>query len=58
MTITPIFHESEDQKEIGGQVTSKWAKVAKRLSDADLLRDGLGDKVRRNIREFRNNFAM
>ena len=57
MTITIIFRPCADHKEVKKE-QGKWAEIANKLSDANPLRDGLGDKVRRNIKEFREHFAM
>ncbi len=36
----------------------KWARVAEELAQENLLGDGRGDRLRKSIREFRDNFAF
>jgi hypothetical protein len=36
----------------------KWAKVAERLAEENLLRDGLGDELRKHARHFRETFVL
>jgi hypothetical protein len=36
----------------------KWAKVAEELANENLLRDGLGDELRKNARQFQENFVL
>jgi hypothetical protein len=36
----------------------KWAKVAEELANENLLRDGLGDELRKNACRFRESFVL
>jgi hypothetical protein len=36
----------------------KWAKVAEKLAEENLLRDGLGDELREHARRFRETFVL
>lgn len=37
---------------------SRWAKLAKKLSEENYLGNGLGDEFRQGCREFRENFVF
>lgn len=41
-----------------GEGKGKWAKVAEKMAEENLLGEGRGDRLRQAIREFRDNFAF
>lgn len=48
------------QKKAGQKAPEKgkWAQVAEELAQENLLGDGRGDRLRKSMREFRDNFAF
>jgi hypothetical protein len=40
------------------QNKGKWAQVAEKMGEENLLGDGRGDRLRKAIREFRDNFRF
>ncbi len=54
-----VIHIKIESKQIPSEPKKgKWAQVAEKLSEENLLRDGLGDELRKHARRFRETFVL
>ena len=53
-----VIHIKFLPKQKPAEKKGKWAKVADRLAEENLLRDGLGDDLRAHARRFRETFVL
>lgn len=54
-----VIHIRIESKQISsGPKKGKWAQVAEKLAEENLLRDGLGDELRKHARRFRETFVL